>query len=98
MKILKYILFAIVALVVVVVGIMFGMENNESVTVNYLFATRTDPLFVVVIGSIVLGLVFGFLLSIFMKISLRVHKYRSGKKMKKIEKEVHQLKTNASTA
>ena len=78
---------AIVALVVVVVFVLFGMENGETVTVNYLFATRTDPLFLVVIGSIIVGLVFGFLLSIFMKISLRVHKYRSGKKMKKIEKE-----------
>jgi putative membrane protein len=98
MKILKYILFAIVAIVIVVGGFLFATNNSEVVTVNYLFGTLTADLFLVIIASFAMGGLLGLLASIGLKISLRLHKSKAKRQLKSMEKEVNHLKASSKAA
>jgi len=98
MKILKYILFAIVFLVITGALIFFAINNQTDVTVNYLFGIATTSLWLVVFVALGVGGVLALLATVLLKISLRWHKSKANKKLKQVQQEVKQLKAKSSTA
>lgn len=98
MKILKYILFATVFAVITVALIIFAINNQTDVTVDYLFGVATTSLWLVVFVALGVGGLLALLATVLLKISLRWHKSKANRKLKQVQQEIKHLKAKSSTA
>jgi uncharacterized integral membrane protein len=52
----------VIAIILVVIVIVLGIANSKKVKVDFVVADVTLPLFVVIVGSAIIGLVIGYFL------------------------------------
>ncbi len=78
---MKRLISAIILLVVLVIGIYFGLLNAEPVTINYYFGSYEMPLSLVMVISVLLGALLGAIASIGIVFRMR-------KRINRLKKEV----------
>jgi putative membrane protein len=98
MRYIRYLFLAVTGLVLVTVAV----ANRQAVTLNVVpdeFATLlpirnefTLPLFLVILGSIVLGLLIGFVWEYFREYRIRAEASRRKREMNRLEREVKGLR------
>ncbi|GAA4348998.1 LapA family protein [Kangiella taiwanensis] len=93
-KIIAIILFV----VVLVISTVFALNNDQAITVNYLFGTTELALSLVVFWSGLCGLVLGILGMLFAVYKYRHRFSRTKKKLEKAEKELQQLRQQSIAA
>ena len=78
---------ALLLLIVLVVLVTFGIQNNETMTLNYYFQLNSMPVpvYAVVYGSLIVGVFIGMLVGISGRFSQR-------KKIKQLQKENRSLR------
>ena len=78
---------ALLLLIVLVVLVTFGIQNNETMTLNYYFqlSSMPVPVYAVVYGSLIVGVFIGMLVGISGRFSQR-------KKIKQLQKENRSLR------
>lgn len=77
----------------VLLGLAFAVVNAKPVELNYFIATREVPLAMVLVLSIVLGALMGFVFSLGMVIRLKRETYRLRRQLQVAGQEVVNLRT-----
>ncbi|MFQ6111477.1 MAG: LapA family protein [Nitrospinota bacterium] len=86
----------IVALAVVVVVVMFGVKNMDSVDLSYYWGVVKLPLFFALLIAFVLGFLCAWLLSIRERIMAKGEARMSRAQVKELERELEGLKEQAA--
>jgi len=68
---IKFILMSVILLIVLLLGVEFSTLHTDSVTVNYLLGTTTQPLSLVVVSAFAAGALVTALIGIFIVLPLR---------------------------
>jgi putative membrane protein len=89
---MKRILFFIVLLILVVFTISFTLLNTQTVSIKYYFVQWNTDLMKVILFSVCLGAVLGFMTTISMVFRLKHELSKKKKEVKLIEKEVANLR------
>ena len=89
---MKRILFFIVLLILVVFTISFTLLNTQMVSIKYYFVQWDTDLMKVILFSVCLGAVLGFMATISMVFRLKHELSKKKKEVKLIEKEVANLR------
>ncbi len=88
---MKIILFLLLT-IVVIFGISFACLNASPVHLNYYFGERTLPLSMLLVLTLVVGVVLGFMVSIMPLIHLKTKNYRLRQRLRLMEEEVENLR------
>ena len=93
MKMLKFFVSAMVVLVIVVFGLIFGFHNNEAITVDFLvFKSSSMGIGFWMLLSLLLGAILGWLISLPKVIFLKISNQRQQLKVNNQEAELSRLK------
>ncbi|PID41961.1 MAG: hypothetical protein CSA52_00520 [Gammaproteobacteria bacterium] len=97
MALLKRLILAALILVVLVYGVMFALNNSETVVLD-LWLIKLPPIWVsfLIIGSFVIGGVLGVFISLFSILKSDTQKRMLKRKINKIEKNLQGSKELAS--
>jgi len=97
MTTLKLIIYAVILLIVVVLGMTFGFRNDAAVTVDLLFTdVSTLGIGVWILLSFVVGSLFGWLVSLPGTIGLKVSSKQRQRKIDRQRDELSRLKGEPS--
>lgn len=86
----KYILAFILVVMIVLVAITFGVNNNQLITFNYMIAKsemRISTLVAVIFGS---GILFGWLISMIFYFKLKIKYLALARKQKNLSEKSNQ--------
>ena len=89
---LKRILYISVFIIVLLVGLLFYVKNNQTVELNYIIGTTELPVSLLLLACLSLGALLGILATIPMLLRIRHQKSRLEKQVKMTEKEVNNLR------
>lgn len=95
---MKYILGLLLLLIVVIISVTLGANNQQAVEFNYLLAKGTYQLPVLLALFFGSGLIIGWLISGAFYLRLRWRLSRSERRLKKSQKQVKETKPSDSTA
>lgn len=89
---LKRILYFSVFIVVLLLGLLFFVKNNQTVELNYIIGTTELPVSLLLLACLSLGALLGILATVPMLLRIRLQKSRLEKQIKMTEKEVNNLR------
>jgi putative membrane protein len=91
---MKRIIYTLVAIVVLVAGMAFAIQNRQVVEVSYYFGLKwSGPLSLVLLIVFVMGVVAGWLASLRMVIRMQRQLAQARKEIRQIEQEVINLRS-----
>lgn len=76
----------------IILAISFSLLNAEVVTVNYFFAKQQLPLSLLLLATLILGCLLGFLVQIKVALQYRYRNYALNKKNKLLNQELSNLR------
>lgn len=89
---MKRLFFLILALLLLVLGITFAVQNAAPVTLNYYLGSLTAPLSLIVVLAIALGALLGVVTSMLLVFGQRRKVARLQRKLQMCEQEVRNLR------
>lgn len=89
---MKRLFFLVLALLLLVLGITFAVQNAVSVTLNYYFGSLTAPLSLIVVLAIAAGASLGVVTSMLLVFGQRRKVARLQRKLQMCEQEVRNLR------
>lgn len=90
---MKRTFYVLLAIVVLFAGITFALHNRQVVEVNYYFGVRwSGPLSLVLLATLALGVVTGYLASLRMVVRMQRQLVQARKEIRQIEQEVINLR------
>ena len=102
MKILKYLVYALVVLLVFGYGFLFWQVNqdiiNDTINVDFVGFALSGPIAYFLLGALVLGVALASLAGIGVMLSLKARQIQSARKVKKIDKEMSKMRQSAPVA
>ena len=99
MKLLRNILTVLFLLAVIVVGVLFALQNKSLVPLDLLVYTfEPKSLALWVLGAFALGGVLGMVVSSFILVRMRASLGSSKRQLEKVRAEVSQLRSEGSVA
>lgn len=87
------IIYYLILLTVVTVGIALATLNAEPVSFNYYFATARLAMSLLLVYVLAVGLILGFLLSLFPLLRCKQKSFQLKRRIKHMEKELENLRT-----
>lgn len=90
MRIISYIFLTFVILL----GFTFACLNAEDVNINYYIGTSLLPLSLLLVITLIVGMLIGFLLTLSWAIKSKTRLYHSRNQVKKLEHELMHIKNN----
>lgn len=79
-------------LIIVLFGILFGVLNSESVTINYYLGQSTLPLSLLLVLVFALGCLIGMIVGFWLVIKAKLTNYRLKQRLNLAEKEISNLR------
>jgi putative membrane protein len=90
---MKRIIYTTLAIIVLLVGIAFAIQNRQVVELNYYFGLKwSGPLSLALLTSLAIGVVAGYLASLRMVVRMQRQLVQSRKEIRQIEQEVINLR------
>ena len=83
----------IFVIIIVAIGLAFHNRNSDLVTINYYLGEIDLSISIIVIGSILIGALLGFLTSLGIILPLRRERSKLNKALKTTEQEVSNLRS-----
>lgn len=90
------ILGLIIILILILLGVSFAILNSEVVHVNYYFGMNNMPLSLLLVGTLIVGILLGWIVMILKVLRIRLENRRLRKRIDQLEKlipankEVHE--------
>jgi len=90
---MKRFFYVVLAIVVLLIGIAFAIQNKQIVEVNYYFGLKwSGPLSLVLLTVLTLGVVIGYVASLRMVVRMQGQLVQARKEVRQIEQEVINLR------
>jgi len=90
---MKRLIYSILAIVVLLVGIAFAIQNKQIVDLNFYFDLKwSGPLSLVLLASFAFGVVAGYIASLRMVVRMQRQLVQARKEIRHIEQEVVNLR------
>lgn len=90
---MKRIIYTTLAIIVLLVGIAFAIQNRQIIELNYYFGLKWNgPLSLALLTSLAIGVVAGYLASLRMVVRMQRQLVQSRKEIRQIEQEVINLR------
>ena len=89
---LKRFLYVSIFIIVLIVGLLFFVKNNQPVEFHYIAGSKELPVSMLMLGTLCLGVILGVLALLPMLIKARHQKAKLEKQIKMTEKEVNNLR------
>lgn len=89
---LKRFLYVSIFVIVLIVGLLFFVKNNQPVEFHYITGSKELPVSLLMLGTFCLGVLLGVLSTLPMLIKARRQKAKLEKQIKMTEKEVNNLR------
>jgi len=90
---MKRIIYTILAILVVLIGIAFAIQNQQAIELNYYFGLKwSGPLSLALLSSFAIGVVAGYLASLRMVVRMQRQLVQARKEIRHIEQEVINLR------
>ncbi len=90
---MKRIIYTTLAIIVLLVGIAFAIQNRQVIELNYYFGLKWNgPLSLALLTSLAIGVVAGYLASLRMVVRMQRQLVQSRKEIRQIEQEVINLR------
>lgn len=90
---MKRIIYTILAILVLLIGIAFAIQNKQTVDLNYYFGLKwSGPLSLALLTSFAIGVVAGYLASLRMVVRMQRQLVQARKEIRHIEQEVINLR------
>ena len=90
---MKRIVYTTLAIIVLLVGIAFAIQNRQVIELNYYFGLKwSGPLSLALLTSLAIGVVAGYLASLRMVVRMQRQLVQSRKEIRQIEQEVINLR------
>ncbi len=91
---MKRIFYTILAILVLLIGIAFAIQNRQMVELNYYFGLKwSGPLSLALLTTFALGVVAGYLASLRMVVRMQRQLVQARKEIRQIEQEVINLRS-----
>lgn len=91
--IMKRIIYTILAVLVLLIGIAFAIQNRQVIELNYYFGLKwSGPLSLALLTSLAIGVVAGYLASLRMVVRMQRQLVQARKEIRQIEQEVINLR------
>ena len=91
---MKRIIYTILAILVLLVGIAFAIQNKQVVELNYYFGLKwSGPLSLALLTSFAVGVVAGYIASLRMVVRMQRQLVQARKEIRHIEQEVINLRS-----
>ncbi|GAB4509968.1 MAG: hypothetical protein Tsb0026_11060 [Sulfuricaulis sp.] len=90
---MKRIIYTILAILVLLIGIAFAIQNKQAIELNYYFGLKwSGPLSLALLTSFTIGVVAGYLASLRMVVRMQRQLVQARKEIRHIEQEVINLR------
>lgn len=90
---MKRIIYTILAILVLLIGIAFAIQNRQVIELNYYFGLKwAGPLSLALLTSFAIGVVAGYLASLRMVVRMQRQLVQARKEIRQIEQEVINLR------
>ena len=90
---MKRIIYTILAVLVLLIGIAFAIQNKQVIELNYYFGLKwSGPLSLALLTSFAFGVVAGYLASLRMVVRMQRQLVQARKEIRQIEQEVINLR------
>lgn len=90
---MKRIIYTILAILVLLVGIAFAIQNKQAIEINYYFGLKwSGPLSLALLTSFAIGVLAGYLASLRMVVRMQRQLVQARKEIRHIEQEVINLR------
>ena len=90
---MKRLFYVVLAILVVLIGIAFAIQNKQIVEVNYYFGLKwSGPLSLVLLTVFTLGVIIGYIASLRMVVRMQRQLVLARKEVRQIEQEVINLR------
>ena len=90
---MKRIIYTILAVLVLLIGIAFAIQNKQVIEINYYFGLKWGgPLSLALLTSFAIGVVAGYLASLRMVVRMQRQLVQARKEIRQIEQEVINLR------
>ena len=90
---MKRIIYTILAILVLLIGIAFAIQNKQAVEIGYYFGLKwSGPLSVALLTSFAIGVLAGYLASLRMVVRMQRQMVQTRKEIRQIEQEVINLR------
>ena len=91
---MKRIFYTILAILVLLIGIAFAIQNRQMVELNYYFGLKwSGPLSLALLTAFAIGVVAGYLASLRMVVRMQRQLVQARKEIRQIEQEVINLRS-----
>ncbi len=90
---MKRIIYTILAILILLIGIAFAIQNRQMVELNYYFGLKwSGPLSLALLSSLAIGVLAGYLASLRMVVRMQRQLVQTCKEIRQIEQEVINLR------
>lgn len=89
------ILGLLIILILIVLGVSFAILNSDAVHVNYYFGADVMPLSLLIIGTLIVGIILGWLVMILKVLKVRMENRRLRKRVEQLEKSITTVSGNS---
>jgi len=90
---MKRIIYTILAILILLIGIAFAIQNKQAVELSYYFGLKwSGPLSVALLTSFAIGVLAGYLASLRMVVRMQRQLVQARKEIRQIEQEVINLR------
>ncbi len=90
---MKRIIYTILAILILLIGIAFAIQNKQTVELSYYFGLKwTGPLSVALLSSFAIGVLAGYFASLRMVVRMQRQLVQARKEIRHIEQEVINLR------
>ncbi len=90
---MKRIIYTILAILILLIGIAFAIQNRQMVELNYYFGLKwSGPLSLALLSSLAIGVLAGYLASLRMVVRMQRQLVQTRKEIRQIEQEVINLR------
>lgn len=90
---MKRIIYTILAILVLLIGIAFAIQNKQTIELNYYFGLKWNgPLSLALLTSFAIGVLAGYLASLRMVVRMQRQLVQARKEIRHIEQEVINLR------
>jgi len=90
---MKRLAYWIAATIIFVFGLSFALKNEVSVAINYYLGLHWEaPLYLILLGTFILGIVAGYLASLRMVLHMQHQMSQARKEVRQMEQEVNNLR------
>ena len=91
-RFIKRLIFAVIFIVVLILGLLFFVKNNQVMEFNYIAGSKDLPVSLLLFASLCMGVLLGLVASLPVIVRLKQKSTKLEKQIKVIEKEINNIR------